>query len=85
MDKEYKVHCPLDKINDLKKAANLLDEKMRDVRRKTVGLDNIAVLTALNFSYELLVQQEEKDAYIKEINRKVTKLCDRITTQLDQT
>ncbi len=84
MDKEYKVHCPLDKVSDLKQAANTLDEKMREVRKKTVGLDNIAILTALNFSYELLNQQQEKDAYIKDMNSKITKLCDRISAQIGE-
>ncbi|MCL6415684.1 cell division protein ZapA [Aestuariirhabdus sp. Z084] len=56
LDKEYRVACADDERNALLSAANYLDTKMREIRRsgKTIGLERIAVMAALNITYELL-------------------------------
>lgn len=55
LDKEYQVHCPPDQQEALLSAARDLDQRMRDVRRagNVIGLERIAVMVALNLSYEL--------------------------------
>lgn len=55
LDKEYQVHCPPDQQEALLGAARDLDQRMREVRRagNVIGLERIAVMVALNLSYEL--------------------------------
>jgi cell division protein ZapA len=56
LDKEYQVACPQDQAADLVASANYLDQQMRAIRDtgKVIGLERIAVMAALNISYELL-------------------------------
>lgn len=55
LDKEYRVACPADGKDDLLRAARFLDDKMREVKEANViGLERIAVMTALNLAHELL-------------------------------
>lgn len=56
LEKDYLVSCPDDKKNALTAAAEHLDSKMRDIRSsgKVLGTERIAVIAALNITYELL-------------------------------
>lgn len=56
LDKDYLVSCPDDKQEALTSAAEHLDSKMRDIRAtgKVLGTERIAVMAALNITYELL-------------------------------
>tara|TARA_R110002072_G_scaffold4650_5_gene32221 strand:+ start:3741 stop:4028 length:288 start_codon:yes stop_codon:yes gene_type:complete len=56
LEKEYLVSCPDDKQTALTTAAAHLDSKMRDIRSsgKVLGTERIAVMAALNITYELL-------------------------------
>ena len=55
LDKEYRVSCPPEQLDALHTAARYLSEKMRDIRAggKVIGVERIAVMAALNISYEL--------------------------------
>ena len=55
LDKEYRVACPPGERENLISAARYLDGKMREVRESNViGLERIAIMTALNLAHELL-------------------------------
>tara|TARA_R110001592_G_scaffold127070_3_gene338617 strand:- start:78 stop:368 length:291 start_codon:yes stop_codon:yes gene_type:complete len=56
LEKDYLVSCPDDKKGALTAAAGHLDSKMRDIRSsgKVLGTERIAVMAALNITYELL-------------------------------
>jgi len=56
LDKEYQVACPEEQENDLTASARYLDKQMRKIRDtgKVIGVERIAVMAALNISYELL-------------------------------
>ncbi len=56
LDKEYQVACPEEQEADLIASAKYLDTQMRSIREtgKVIGLERIAVMAALNISYELL-------------------------------
>lgn len=56
LEKEYLVACPPDAHRDLEKAAKHLDVKMREIRNsgKVHGTERIAVMAALNITYDLL-------------------------------
>ena len=64
LDKEYQVACPEDQEADLLVSAKYLDKQMRDIRDtgKVIGLERIAVMAALNISYELLQASEQPGA-----------------------
>ena len=56
LDKEYQVACPPEEQTALMQAGQFLDQKMRGIRTsgKVIGLERIAVMAALNISYEML-------------------------------
>ncbi|MEH6568461.1 MAG: cell division protein ZapA [Halioglobus sp.] len=83
LDKEYQVACPEDQQAELVVSAKYLDKQMRSIRDtgKVIGLERIAVMAALNISYELLQASEQDaivnitsdpdDASISQLNHKV--------------
>tara|TARA_B110000503_G_scaffold85373_1_gene129784 strand:+ start:23929 stop:24246 length:318 start_codon:yes stop_codon:yes gene_type:complete len=56
LDKDYQVACPEEQEAELVVSAKYLDKQMRGIRNsgKVIGLERIAVMAALNISYELL-------------------------------
>jgi cell division protein ZapA len=56
LDKDYQVSCPPEEQLALMQASQFLDQKMRGIRTsgKVIGLERIAVMAALNISYEIL-------------------------------
>jgi cell division protein ZapA len=56
LDKEYQVACPANERTNLLDSAEVLNEKMREIRDsgRIVGLDRIAVMAALNMANELI-------------------------------
>lgn len=56
LEKEYQVACPEDQESELISSARYLDKQMRGIRDtgKVIGLERIAVMAALNISFELL-------------------------------
>jgi cell division protein ZapA len=56
LEKEYNVACPAEEKSALLASAELLNNKMREIRDsgKVVGLDRVAVMAALNLANELL-------------------------------
>ena len=61
MNKEFQVACPEGEEEALKRAARYLSEQMQEIRQsgKVVGMDRIAIMTALNMSHELLSGQSK--------------------------
>lgn len=62
LGKDYQVACPEEQVHSLIDAALLLDGKMKEVKAsgRVIGLDRIAVITALNLAHELLIRQESE-------------------------
>lgn len=77
MDKEYLVGCPEGAEAELFNSVDYLDKKMREIRDagKVLGLERVAVMTALNLAHELLkskaVHQEKFDERIQKLNQKI--------------
>jgi cell division protein ZapA len=55
-DREYRLACPLEQSADLKRAAQMLDARLRELKNadKLLTLDRLAVLAALTFAQELV-------------------------------
>lgn len=81
LDKEYQVACPEEQQAELIVSAKYLDKQMRSIRDtgKVIGVERIAVMAALNISYELLKASEQgggdlADAApedVRQLNRKI--------------
>lgn len=56
LEKEYQISCPAEERKALVDSAELLNNKMREIRDsgKVVGLDRIAVMAALNMANDLI-------------------------------
>ena len=56
LEKEYRVACPAEEKETLIASANMLNEKLNEIKQKgtVIGTERIAVMAALNMSHELL-------------------------------
>ena len=75
LDREYLVACTVEEKAGLLQAAQLVDDKMREIRSqaKTLGLDRLAVMTALTIAHESITQQQALGGLtdrLRELNRR---------------
>ncbi|AZZ94338.1 MULTISPECIES: cell division protein ZapA [unclassified Hahella] len=63
LDKEYLVACPPEAQRQLEDAARALDQKMKEIRAsgKVYGTERIAVMAALNLTYDLMQQGQKTE------------------------
>ena len=59
LDKEYQVNCQPEEREALEYSAQLLNEKMEEIRQGShiIGLERIAVMAALNLAHDLIRSQ----------------------------
>ena len=86
LDREYQVACPADQRSDLLDSAEYLDAKMREVRDsgKVVGLDRIAVISALNIANELIKLRRNGSAVDSDVGTKLRALRERVESALEK-
>ncbi|WP_421620711.1 cell division protein ZapA [Alkalilimnicola ehrlichii] len=79
LDKEYMIACPEDEKQGLLQSADYLHRKMKEIRDrgKVLGTDRIAVMAALNITYELLEARQE-NASMEDVRRRLRALDARI-------
>lgn len=60
LDKEYQVNCPPEEREALERSAQLLNEKMEEIRSgsQIIGLERIAVMAALNLAHDLIQTEQ---------------------------
>ncbi len=77
--RDFTVSCTDEERPGLLNAVNFLDKKMRDIRDsgKVIGVERIAIMTALNLSYELL-NSKSGDVNIGDIKRRISMMQDQI-------
>lgn len=79
LEKEYRVACPAEEQESLIASANMLNEKLNEIKQKgsVIGTERIAVMAALNMSHELLNGHEiiEQNA---ELNDRIDSLSEKI-------
>ena len=85
LDKEYQVACPPEEQTALMQAGQFLDQKMRGIRTsgKVIGLERIAVMAALNISYEML-QAKQNATPTEEENQTVNRISDKVEQTLQR-
>ena len=86
LDREYQVACPADERSALLDSAEYLDTKMREVRDggKVVGLDRIAVISALNLANELIKLRRNGSVVDSDIGSKIRTLRERVESALEK-
>ena len=84
MEKEYVVACPYDERAALLDAAEFLNARMREIRDtgKVVGLDRIAVMSALNLAHEFLIIKERESKVDGGAGQRVRALRERVESAL---
>jgi cell division protein ZapA len=86
LDREYQVACPAEERSDLLDSAEYLDAKMREVRDsgKVVGLDRIAVISALNLANELIKLRRQGTALDGDVGARLRTLRERVEAALER-
>jgi cell division protein ZapA len=86
LDREYQVACPTEERGDLLDSAEYLDAKMREVRDsgKVVGLDRIAVISALNLANELIKLRRHGTALDGDVGARLRTLRERVEAALER-
>lgn len=84
LGKDYKIGCERELERSLLQAAQYLDYKMREIRDQhhVIGLDKIAVLTALHITHELLNSNSLHKHKEQSIEFKLNKLSEKINETL---
>ncbi|MDH3305116.1 MAG: cell division protein ZapA [Gammaproteobacteria bacterium] len=87
LDKEYQVACPLDERTDLLDSAEMLNQKMREIRDsgRIVGLDRIAVMAALNMANDLMHARARDLELEGGISQRLKLISDRVDHVLSDT
>jgi cell division protein ZapA len=86
LDREYQVACSAEERSDLLDSAEYLDAKMREVRDsgKVVGLDRIAVISALNLANELIKLRRTGSVVDVDLGAKLRTLRERVESALEK-
>jgi cell division protein ZapA len=84
LDKEYQVACPADERTDLLDSAEILNDKMREIRDsgRIVGLDRIAVMAALNMANDLIHAKARDQELEGGISDRLKMISDRVDNVL---
>jgi cell division protein ZapA len=84
LEKEYQFSCPADERTDLLDSAEILNNKMREIRDggKVVGLDRIAVMAALNMANELLRSRANDKDLEDNFGNRLKLISDRVESVL---
>lgn len=85
LDKDYQVACPPNEQEALLKAARSLDARLREISQgaNIVGLERIAIMAALNLSYEL--QSSHTNSASKNLDENLLQsLSDRVDSALNR-
>ncbi len=79
MGRNFTVSCTEEERPGLINAVNFLDKKMRDIRDsgKVIGVERIAIMTALNLAHELL-NSKSGDIDVGDIKRRIAIMQDQI-------
>jgi cell division protein ZapA len=86
LDREYQVACAAEERSDLLDSAEYLDAKMREVRDtgKVVGVDRIAVISALNIANELIKMRRSGSSVDADLGAKLQRLRERVEAALEK-
>ncbi len=84
MGNEYHVSSPENEIEKLEDAARALDKRMREIKEggRILGLEKVAVMAALNLSYELLHGESTSAEETAQIDSRLQELTEKVDSAL---
>ena len=85
LNQNYDIFCQENEKNELYKSAELLNDKMMKTKAegKTIGLDRIAVISALNFANDSLNHKDITNILNSSIKERILKLHQKIDIALE--
>lgn len=85
LNKKLQVKAPAHQVNDLQKAAQLVDKKMREVRDHgtATGHEYMALMCAINLAYDLILSQQNQQTYIDSVSEQVQQLQQKIDAVME--
>ena len=85
LNQNYDIFCQENEKNELYKSAELLNDKMMKTKAegKTIGLDRIAVISALNFANDSLNHKDITNILNSSIKERILKLKKKIDFALE--
>ncbi len=87
LGREYRIHTPASEREALFESAQYLDRKMREIRAggKTIGVERIAVMAALNIAYELIQSRHQQDRHKIEAEARIQGLLQQLEQAIPRT
>lgn len=87
MGNEYHVASPADEVEKLEEAARALDKRMKEIKEAgpVLGLEKVAVMAALNLSYELMHGESTSAEETSAINQRIDSLTQKVEQALAST
>lgn len=83
MGRIYQIKCPEEDVPSLRRAADYLQEKMRNMRETGVlSVDRVAVITALNIVHQLLTLEQNKNQDLQLINQRLSAIHNKVEQAL---
>ena len=85
LNQNYDIFCQENEKDDVYKSAELLNDKMMKTKAegKTIGLDRIAVISALNFANDSLNHKDITNTLNFSIKERILKLRQKIDAALE--
>lgn len=76
LDKIYQIKCPMDMVQEVQDAALYVDQEMRKVRDsgRVIGLDRIAIITALNIAHEFLSLGQNENKCVEDMFNRIKEM-----------
>ncbi|MBD1388753.1 cell division protein ZapA [Neiella sp. HB171785] len=76
LGKTYTLRCPSDELDDLKLAADLLEQKVAQLQgnKASQSTEQVALMAALNLCHELLIEQRRSEQYAKSMDSRMRML-----------
>ena len=87
LEKEYQVSCDPDEVDELRRSAYLVDDKMKEIKKNSsvLGLERLAIMVSLNIANDLLREKDKtiaaksaRDKDIKTLSGKLEKVLLRL-------
>jgi len=86
LDKEYLIACPPEERQDLQRAAQLLESRLKAIRdgSKVIGTDRLLMMAALNLANDLAKLQAREEKTSGEFGSRVKQMRERVERALTQ-
>lgn len=84
LGKPYQIKCPEEEASALQRAAEYLEQKMRNIRETTnmVSMDRVAVIAALNITHQLLSLENHNSNHNQSIQQRLRDLQNKVDKAL---